>query len=87
MYFEDEELMPTLLPIRKKKNDHVVSEGKSERDIDYNQILNVFPKEKGREPEKDVKKVEKEANPIISQEKIDEFDKKFKNIHEQGSKK
>jgi hypothetical protein len=65
MYFEDEEQLPVLLPIRKKKNEVLVNEGNSERASNNQETLSIFPgKQNVVQPVKDTKKAEQEVKPI-----------------------
>lgn len=89
MYFEDEVQLPALIPIRtkkKKKDEEEVSP--QDKDIFNNDVINILAKQFDKQKEeRDSKKQEKPAKPTLGPEKIEEFDKKFHNLHEKGSSK
>lgn len=85
MYFEDDQSIPALIPIKTKKK---------KRDLELEQpshlaneeVLQVFTKETGKnQPEKEIIKAEKSSKPALSQDKLEEIDKKFSNLHEKGT--
>lgn len=87
MYFEDDLDLPALIPVKvnRKKNNEDEEKDKNFTEED---AINAFTQEfiKQQEDKQDVKKPEKEK-PKIGPEKIEEFDRKFANLHENNSKK
>ena len=93
MYLEDEETLPTLIPISKKKNLVTVNEPERE----HNSPVKTEQKTvtKNVEKQKDISSTEKKAGgnqkerqqQPLTFDKIEEFNNRFKAMNEEGRKK